>query len=57
MFVKINIDENPKVAQHFGSSSIPTTLFIKNGITLGKLIGVMNYVALKQILDKFRTVT
>ncbi len=57
IFVKINVDENPMVAQRFGISSIPTTLFIKGGQFLRKLVGVINYTTLKQILEKFRTDT
>lgn len=55
IFVKINVDENPMVAQRFGISSIPTTLFIKGGQFLRKLVGVINYTTLKQILEKFRS--
>ena len=57
VFVKINVDENPIVAQRYGISSIPTTLFIKGGQFLRKLVGVMNYATLKQILEKFKTET
>jgi thioredoxin 1 len=31
IFAKINVDENPLIAQLYGISSIPTTLFLKNG--------------------------
>ena len=55
IFVKINVDENPMVAQRFGISSIPTTLFIKGGQFLRKLVGVINYTTLKQVLEKFRS--
>lgn len=55
IFVKINVDENPMVAQRFGISSIPTTLFIKGGQFLRKLVGVINYTTLKQALEKFRS--
>jgi len=55
IFAKINVDENPMVAQRFGISSIPTTLFIKGGQFLRKLVGVINYTTLKQILEKFRS--
>jgi thioredoxin 1 len=54
IFAKINVDENPMVAQRYGISSIPTTLFIKGGQPLRKIVGVVNYPTLKQILEKFK---
>ena len=54
IFAKINVDENPIVAQRYGISSIPTTLFVKAGYVLRKLVGVVNYTTLKQILEKFK---
>ena len=55
IFAKINVDENPLIAQSFGISSIPTTLFIKEGKLLRKFVGVMNYDTLKQILEKLKS--
>ena len=54
IFAKINVDENPMVAQRYGISSIPTTLFIKGGQPIRKIVGVVNYSTLKQILEKFK---
>jgi len=54
IFVKINIDENPKIAQDFGITSIPTTLIIKENQLLRKFVGVVNFDSLKQILEKFK---
>jgi len=54
IFVKINVDENPMIAQFFGISSIPTTIFMKGGNVLRKTIGVLNYDSLKHILTKFK---
>lgn len=53
IFVKINVDENPFIAQNFGISSIPTTLLLKDGQVLRKFIGVMNYPSMKQVLEKY----
>ncbi len=52
IFVKINVDKNPMIAQFFGISSIPTTLFTKGGKILRKFIGVLNYESLKHFLNK-----
>jgi len=55
IFTKINTDENPSIAQYFGISSIPTTLFIKNGKVLHKFAGVVNYETLRQILERLKS--
>ena len=55
IFAKINVDENPFIAQNFGISSIPTTLFIKGGQVLKMLVGAMNYDTLKQTLERYRS--
>ena len=54
IFSKVNVDENPLIAQSFGISSIPTTLFIKEGMILRKFVGVMNYETLRQFLEKLK---
>lgn len=36
---KLNVDENPDTAAEYGIRSIPTTLFIKNGEIVDKLVG------------------
>lgn len=46
---KINVDEQPELAQQFGIMSIPTLVFMKNGEITAKEVGVRS----KQvILDK-----
>ena len=54
IFAKVNVDENPLVAQYFGITSIPTTIFIKGSQLLRKFVGVMNYEALKQFLEALK---
>ena len=54
-FAKINVDENPVIAQKFSVSSIPTTIFISSGKLLRKIVGAMNYGALKQVLEKLKS--
>lgn len=39
-FAKVNVDDEPELAQKFGIRSIPTILFIKSGEVQGKLIGM-----------------
>jgi thioredoxin len=55
IFAKVNTDENTRIAQHFGISSIPTTLFIKNGNAIRRFAGVVNYETLRQILESFKS--
>ncbi|MFX1409139.1 MAG: thioredoxin [Promethearchaeota archaeon] len=55
IFTKVNVDENPSIAQIYGITAIPTTLLIKNGKIVKKFVGVMNYEALKQILEKLKS--
>ena len=54
IFIKVNVDETPMIAQHFRITSIPTTLFVKRGEILRKFAGVVSYEILKQILEKFK---
>ncbi|MFX1316714.1 MAG: thioredoxin [Promethearchaeota archaeon] len=54
IFTKVNVDENPSIAQIYGITAIPTTLLIKNGKIVKKFVGVMNYDSLKQILEKLK---
>lgn len=48
---KINIDENPGVAQKFGINSIPTLLLFKNGEVSESFIGVRPKAALQEALS------
>ncbi|RLT36017.1 MAG: thioredoxin [Chloroflexi bacterium] len=38
-FVKLNTDENPKIASQFGIRSIPTLLVFKGGEIAGQIVG------------------
>ncbi len=37
--VKINVDENPDLAQNYGVQAIPTLLIFKNGQTVDRIVG------------------
>jgi thioredoxin 2 len=39
--VKVNVDENPVVAQRFQAFSIPTMVVIKNGRVVDRIVGAM----------------
>lgn len=48
---KVNIDENPNLAQTYGVQSIPTILFIKKGTVLTQLRGVHSIDTLMTTLE------
>lgn len=52
IFVKVNVDENSAIAMKYGITGIPTTLFIKNGEVINKIVGAMNYDGMKKVLEK-----
>jgi len=39
--VKVNVDENPALAQQFGASSIPTMIVIKGDRIVDRIVGAM----------------
>jgi len=55
IFAKINVDEIGSIAQRFGITGIPTTLFFKNEQVIQKIVGAMNYNSMKQILDNLKS--
>lgn len=48
---KLNVDNNPEVAQKFGVRSIPTIIFLKNGEIVDKQVGVTSKAALAAKID------
>ena len=38
---KINVDQDPELARHFGVMSIPTVVFLKGGRESARKVGVM----------------
>lgn len=48
---KVNIDENPGVAQKFGINSIPTLLLFKDGEISDTFVGVRPKAALQEALS------
>ena len=38
---KVNVDEEPDLARQFGVMSIPTVVFLKNGVEFDRKVGVM----------------
>ncbi len=50
---KVNTDENPKWAQHFGVRGIPTMLLVANGQVLHQQVGALPEPLLRQLVDQF----
>ncbi|MBI5620517.1 thioredoxin [Candidatus Gottesmanbacteria bacterium] len=49
---KLNVDENPQVAQKYGIMSIPTLMVFKNGMVVKQFIGVQSKETLVGELNK-----
>lgn len=50
--VKVNVDENPALAQYFSVSSIPTTVFIRDGFVVGSVSGALPAAELSSALEQ-----
>ncbi len=50
-FVKVDIDQNPRVATRYGVMSIPTLLIFKNGAPVSQIVGFRPKAELKRNLD------
>jgi len=49
--VKLNIDENPNIAQKFGIRSIPTLMLFKDGAVHAQKLGAMSKSQLTEFLE------
>ncbi len=48
---KVNVDQNPELAQHFGVRSIPALFYIKDSKLVGKAMGLQPETELRKTLD------
>jgi len=55
IFVKVNVDEVGSIAQRYGISGIPTTLFLKGGNVVHKSVGAYPYEYMKRIIEKLKS--
>lgn len=53
-FYKINIDENPSLADEFEVQSIPNIVIIKNGQAVDRSIGFKSEQQIQEIIDRNR---
>ena len=49
--LKLNVDEEPEIAQKYGIMSIPTLLFFKDGKVVGQIIGAVSKSTIVQKLE------
>ena len=48
---KVNVDDEPELAQRFGVMSIPTVIFFRNGEEIDRKVGLMPEAAYTAVLD------
>src|SRR5688500_6680210 len=49
---KLNVDDNPVVAQRFGVTSIPTMMMFKGGKLVDRMVGAAPKTALQTFIDR-----
>ena len=54
IFLKVNVDSTPEIARQYGITGIPTTLFIRNGRVVNKIVGAMGIDGMRQVLEKMK---
>lgn len=52
VITKMNVDENPIVAQKFGVTSIPTLMMFKDGKLVDRMVGAAPKPQLQKFIDK-----
>ena len=52
VITKMNVDDNPVVAQRFGVTSIPTLMMFKGGKLVDRMVGAAPKGALQQFIDR-----
>lgn len=53
LFAKLNVDEGHQIASHYEVSSVPTFIFLNNGVVMGKEVGYMNKTVLREKITRF----
>lgn len=52
IIAKMNVDDNPQVAQKFGITSIPTLMMFKDGKLVDRVVGAMPKGELQKFIDR-----
>ena len=53
-FAKVNVDEEPTLANAFRVDAIPTLIFMKDGKAVGQAVGLQGKDALKAMIEKVK---
>lgn len=53
IIAKVNVDENPELAQQFGVRSIPALFFLQEGEVRESLVGVQTETALEKKIQSY----
>lgn len=53
LIAKVNTDDNPQWAMHYGVQGIPTMLFVAHGKVVYQQVGALPEKMLRSMLDKF----
>ncbi len=53
-FAKVNVDDNPEIAQRFGIRSIPTIGFFRGEEPVGAVVGAYPKAALQQVIGQIQ---
>ncbi len=54
-FAKVNVDEQPSLAEKFRIRSIPTLVLLREGNVVERLVGLQPYDELARVLDRHVT--
>lgn len=52
VIAKVNVDDNPGVAQRFGVTSIPTLMMFKDGKLVDRVVGAMPKGELQKFIER-----
>ena len=52
IMAKVNVDDNPQIAQKFGVTSIPTLMMFKDGKLVDRAVGAMPKGELQKFIDR-----
>ena len=52
IITKMNVDDNPEVAQRYGVTSIPTLMMFKDGKLVDRAVGAMPKSELQKFIDR-----
>ena len=53
-FAKVNVDEEPALANAFKVNAIPTLVFMKNGQAVGQTVGLQAKEDLRAVIEKVK---